>query len=136
MTNQSQNKSDSSADPQVTRNLIQRGRIAFKLMGDRRVPTLLKGLPILALAYLISPVDLIPEFLLPVLGPLILLDDVSLLILALNTFIKYSPPQVVAEVQQQITGVKPEDVWQVDEDDAAGSGGPTVEGTYTTVDDN
>lgn len=141
---------NSTPDPQITRNLLQRARITAKLMGDKRVPALLKTLPVLALLYLVSPLD--GEFLslaagpfAPLVLPLTYLDDLGVMLLALNTFIKYSPQQVVAEIQQQLSGVKPEDEWQVEEDDvpagASAQAGnpdenpPMVEGYYSIVDD-
>jgi len=47
-----------------------------------------------ALLYVLSPVDLVPGFLVPVLGQL---DDATLLMLATYLFIRWSPPEVVAE---------------------------------------
>jgi uncharacterized membrane protein YkvA (DUF1232 family) len=50
------------------------------LVGDPRVPGMTKGLVWFALAWLVSPIDLIPEFI-PVLGPL---DDAIVAALVLR----------------------------------------------------
>jgi uncharacterized membrane protein YkvA (DUF1232 family) len=47
-----------------------------------------------ALLYVLSPIDLVPGFLLPVLGQV---DDVTVLMLAAYLFIRWSPPEVVAQ---------------------------------------
>jgi uncharacterized membrane protein YkvA (DUF1232 family) len=70
------------------------GQLCWRLWRDRRVPKSLKGMIIAGLLYVISPVDLVPGFLLPVLGQL---DDVTLLVLTAYLFIRWSPPEVVAE---------------------------------------
>jgi uncharacterized membrane protein YkvA (DUF1232 family) len=53
-----------------------------------------------AIVYVLSPVDLVPEVLIPVLGQL---DDVTLLMLAASLFIRWSPPEVVAEHSASIS---------------------------------
>lgn len=55
-------------------------RLVRNLLGDRRVPLGARVALIVLLAWLISPIDLIPEFI-PVLGPL---DDVVVAILVLR----------------------------------------------------
>jgi uncharacterized membrane protein YkvA (DUF1232 family) len=47
-----------------------------------------------SLVYVVSPVDLVPGFFLPVVGEL---DDVTLLVLTAYLFIRWSPAEVVAE---------------------------------------
>jgi uncharacterized membrane protein YkvA (DUF1232 family) len=70
------------------------GRLCWRLWRDRRVPKYLKGMVVAALLYVLSPVDLIPGFLVPLIGQL---DDATLLMLAGYLFIRWSPPGVVAE---------------------------------------
>lgn len=60
---------------------------------DRRTPLLAKVLAGLAVAYALSPIDLIPDFL-PVIG---YLDDVLLLPVLVAWSVKMIPPQVFAE---------------------------------------
>ena len=70
------------------------GRLCWRLWRDRRVPKSLKGMIVAALLYVLSPIDLVPGFLVPVFGQL---DDVTVLMLAAYLFIRWSPPTVVAE---------------------------------------
>ena len=53
-------------------DLILRLKLILRLMGDKRVNFLLKILPLGGLIYLLSPIDLIPDIALPVIG---YLDD-------------------------------------------------------------
>lgn len=70
-----------------------RARLVWRLMRNRRVPLPAKLiLPALVL-YLMTPIDLIPDFI-PVLG---YLDDVLVIILAFWAFDRLVPPGVVAE---------------------------------------
>jgi uncharacterized membrane protein YkvA (DUF1232 family) len=61
------------------------------LMGDPRVPFGSKVLVGAALAWVLSPIDLVPEFV-PVLGPL---DDVIVVGLVLRHLVKRAGPDVV-----------------------------------------
>lgn len=68
-------------------------RVVWGLMRDPRVPLPLKGLLVGALAYLVSPLDLIPDAI-PVIGQA---DDLTVLLLVLDLFIRNAPPEVRAE---------------------------------------
>jgi len=59
----------------------------------------LKGMIIATVVYVLSPIDLVPGFLVPVLGQI---DDATLLVLAIYLFIRWSPPEVVAEYMTSI----------------------------------
>ncbi len=67
--------------------------LVWQLMIDGRVPLYLKVIPFLVGLYLLSPLDLIPGFL-PVIGQL---DDFGLLLVALATFVRLAPSEVVAD---------------------------------------
>jgi len=60
----------------------------FKLFRDPAVPWWLKLIPIFALLYLLSPYDLIPDFLIPGIGEI---DDIVVLIFALSLFNRLAP---------------------------------------------
>jgi uncharacterized membrane protein YkvA (DUF1232 family) len=79
------------------RALLDRGLLTWRLLWDSRVGFLPKLIPLAALVYVISPFDLISEVLVPALGPLVVVDDIGLLIGALTLFIQASPPDVVRE---------------------------------------
>lgn len=68
-------------------------RLVWRLLRDRRVPAGLKVLPALAVLYVISPLDVIPDFL-PVRGQL---DDIVIAGVLLLLFVVLSPWPVVLE---------------------------------------
>ncbi len=69
------------------------GRLLLALVRDDRVPASRKAVLGLAAAYLALPVDLIPEAV-PVIGAL---DDLAVVILALDVFLETVPPQLLEE---------------------------------------
>ena len=106
----------------VLANLFHEGQLVWQLLGDPRVATTVKVvLPILAALYVLSPVDLIPDFI-PVLGQM---DDLAIVALAVKLFLTLAPPQVVAELRQKI--------WHPGQTDQTASEGETVEGQYRVV---
>jgi uncharacterized membrane protein YkvA (DUF1232 family) len=74
-------------------DFVQHIRLSFKLFLDGRVPIWHKAIPVLAIAYIISPIDLIPEVLLGV-G---VVDDIMLLSLALDGFLRVVPAELMRE---------------------------------------
>lgn len=79
---------------QVITHLPQFIKLYTRLFMDPRVPLYLKGMLLLALIYLLTPVDLIPELLMPLLGTI---DDVLVVFFALKLFLKKCPPDVLIE---------------------------------------
>ena len=75
-------------------DVVLRLKLILRLIGDRRVNFLLKLLPIGALIYLVSPIDLIPGAVLPVIGAL---DDVAVLWLGATLFVSLCPEDIVEE---------------------------------------
>ena len=75
-------------------DVVFRIKLILRLIGDRRVNFLLKLLPIGALIYLVSPIDLIPGAVLPVIGAL---DDVAVLWLGATLFVSLCPEDIVEE---------------------------------------
>ena len=70
-------------------------KLSWELFRDPRVPKPLKAALLGVLAYVASPVDLIPDFI-PVLG---FADDLLLLFAALELFVRLAPKDVVAELE-------------------------------------
>lgn len=68
-------------------------RLYWQLFRDRRVSILPKALLVLTLVYVVSPFDVISDFL-PVIGEM---DDVAVVLFGLWLFIRLSPPEVVRE---------------------------------------
>ena len=81
----------------MTRDFVDRLKLIFKLMGDRRVSPLVKLIPIGALVYLISPVDIIMGI-----PGIDALDDAAVLWIGSNLFVELCPPDVVQEYLQEI----------------------------------
>ncbi len=72
----------------------RQGRLAIRLLKDSRVPIWPKAILAAGLIYLLSPIDLLPDFAVPGLG---YVDDLLLLLLALRGFIAACPAPVVQE---------------------------------------
>ena len=83
----------------MLRDFVQRLKLIGKLMGDSRVSFFLKLIPVAALAYLISPVDLAPGIALPVIG---VLDDAAILWIGSTLFVELCPPPVVKEHMNEL----------------------------------
>ena len=89
---------------------------AWRLLQDPRVPGLLKlFLPIAALIYLISPLDLLP-------GPI---DDAVVLFMALRFFLQMAPAEALRNAQY---GAKPANPTKPDDDN-------TIDTTWRVIDD-
>lgn len=74
------------------------------LMTDPRVPWLAKAVPVLLAIYLVSPIDLIPDFL-PVIG---FLDDVAMVVGALALIIRLTPDGLIEELIGEIVEPQPD----------------------------
>jgi len=83
----------------VLRDFILRLKLIGRLMGDNRVSFFLKLLPIASLAYLISPVDLVPGVVLPVIG---VLDDAAVLWIGSTLFVELCSPVIVKEHMDEL----------------------------------
>lgn len=68
--------------------------LVLSLLGDSRVPLRTKITSGVILAYIVSPIDIIPEL---ILGPFGLIDDIAAIILALHLLINSAEPSVVRE---------------------------------------
>jgi uncharacterized membrane protein YkvA (DUF1232 family) len=68
-------------------------RMVWGILRDPRTPIGLKGMMAAALAYVVFPVDLVPDVI-PILGQA---DDLTILLLVLDMFIQNAPAEVRAE---------------------------------------
>lgn len=75
-------------------DLVLRLKLILRLLGDRRVNFLVKLIPIGALIYLVSPIDLIPGAVIPFIGAL---DDAAVIWLGTTLFVALCPDEVVQE---------------------------------------
>jgi uncharacterized membrane protein YkvA (DUF1232 family) len=67
-------------------------RVAIRLCRDPRVSWWVKAVPLAAVLYILSPIDLLPDVF-PALGQL---DDLGVLVVGLKLFLRLSPAAVVA----------------------------------------
>jgi uncharacterized membrane protein YkvA (DUF1232 family) len=95
-------KAKNSDQPQRSigflRSFWQQIRLSWALLLDNRVPLKLKVIPLTAIAYVLSPIDLVPDVI-PVLGQL---DDLGVLMAALTTFNNLAPADVTAEHMERL----------------------------------
>ncbi len=124
-------KAVSSQSSAPFQELILRARLILRLMGDRRVSIFLKLLPVAAAIYVISPIDLLPGAVVPVLG---VLDDALAIWLGTTLFVSLCPDEVVKEHLNALHNVVP-GTWR--EAPEADESGAIVEGeSQTPGDDN
>jgi uncharacterized membrane protein YkvA (DUF1232 family) len=74
--------------------VLRQARLAWRLLRDSRVSGWAKLVPVAGILYLLSPIDILPEAVLPLVGEV---DDIVLLLMAVKLFIDLSPPGVVRE---------------------------------------
>jgi uncharacterized membrane protein YkvA (DUF1232 family) len=108
-------------DPSVLIEIWRSLQLVGRLMLDSRVPFLPKLIVPLVLLYILSPIDLVPDFFIA-LG---LLDDIALLFFGTKFFIQLCPPDVVLEHRRKIGG-----------SEAAAAKTDYVDGTYRFVDED
>ena len=75
------------------RSVVNQVVLTWKLLRDHRVPFWMKALLIIPFLYVISPIDLIPDFI-PVLGQL---DDLGIVLLGMRLFESLVPEYLVQE---------------------------------------
>ncbi|HML22050.1 MAG TPA: YkvA family protein [Aggregatilinea sp.] len=88
----------SNYDPDLLTRLFNNVILSGRLLLDRRVSAGAKLIPLLAALYILSPIDLLPDVLLPF-G---IVDDLGVLVFGLQMFIHNAPPAVIAEYRGQV----------------------------------
>jgi uncharacterized membrane protein YkvA (DUF1232 family) len=81
---------------------VRKLRLSWRLLRDPLVPLWVKLIPVGAVAYILLPIDLIPDAI-PVLGQL---DDLGVLLLGLRWFLALSPADVVRRHLTEMSSVK------------------------------
>ncbi len=95
-------------------------RLVWRLLNDPDVPLWVKLVPPLAILYIISPIDILPD---PVLG-LGQLDDLAVILLGLKVFVELSPRGVVQRHREELEkGMSP------------APEGEIVDASYRVIDD-
>jgi uncharacterized membrane protein YkvA (DUF1232 family) len=105
-------------------DLVRHLRLVWRLLRDGRVPGWVKTIPVMALLYLLSPIDLVPDWLIPGLGEL---DDLAVLLLSVKLFVDLSPETLVEHYRQQLAG---RDASTFPDDDDA------IDATYRVLDES
>lgn len=82
-------------------NLLKQARLVWRLLQDSRISSWVKLIPVAGLVYLVSPVDLFPDMIVPGLSQL---DDLAVILLSLKMFVDFCPPGIVREHLQNLTG--------------------------------
>jgi uncharacterized membrane protein YkvA (DUF1232 family) len=106
-------------------NMVRQACLAWHLLTDSRVPAWIKLIPVGAVVYLISPIDLIPDFLFPGVGEL---DDLAVLLLSVKALVDLSPPEVVRQHLDQIIGRR-----RTREGGEPPAPGPTIDVPYRVI---
>jgi uncharacterized membrane protein YkvA (DUF1232 family) len=81
----------------MTRDFVNRLKLIMKLLADPRVSPLVKLIPVGALVYLVSPIDIIMGI-----PGVAALDDAAILWMGSNLFVELCPPEVVQEHMQAL----------------------------------
>lgn len=84
------------------RQMLEQLRLAWNLLRDGRMPLLYKLIPIITLAYVISPIDIIPDMFVG-LG---MLDDLGIFMLGISLFNSLAPGEVALEHLYRLRGGK------------------------------
>jgi len=108
--------------------LLKQVRLVWRLLRDNRISGWLKLIPLVGFIYLLSPIDLIPDLMLPGLGEL---DDLAIILLSLKAFVDMSPQAIVREHMDKLMGRRskpavPEDL----------STEPFIEVPYRVIDED
>ena len=85
-------------------------RLCWRLWRDPRVSRLAKLIPVAALLYFISPIDVLPDWYIPGVG---YLDDVGVMMLALRGLVRFSPRRVLLDHQYWLDHPRKPD-WDVE----------------------
>lgn len=114
----SKKSSVANRGPGFFTELIQQAKLVFQLLLDPKVPLYLKALPFAAVAYLLFPVDILPDVI-PGLGQI---DDITILLIGAKLFIELSPQEIVAKYLQkfQNSEAAPVDLKPANDSEAAG----------------
>jgi uncharacterized membrane protein YkvA (DUF1232 family) len=87
-------QNETNKRPRTLSELFENAQIAWKLIRDPRLsPWIRFGLPLLAGAYLLMPIDIIPDVFLG-LGQL---DDLAVIWIAMQLLLRFAPDDIVSQ---------------------------------------
>jgi uncharacterized membrane protein YkvA (DUF1232 family) len=107
-------------------------KLVLRLFLDKRVPVFTKIIPVLALIYLVSPIDVLPDYRLLGIGHL---DDIIVVGVLFLVFIAASPKEVVADqtIGRKLRDLQRKQGVNPDQDDSKGK---TVDAKIRYIDDD
>lgn len=85
------NIGERAKDPGFWQEVWEQARLIWRLVQDPEVPLYLKLIPLAAVVYLISPIDLLPDMALG-LGQL---DDFGVILLGVRAFMQLTPAHII-----------------------------------------
>lgn len=91
----------------MLRGIVDQIRLTWHLLRDPRVPLWAKSIPIIGVLYVLSPIDIIPDFMIG-LGQL---DDLAIVLGGMRLFAAVVPEHIVEEHRTEIAG-KPFEIIQ------------------------
>ena len=77
--------------PSLVRTLVSHVRLSVRLLREPRVPLRFKAMPVFAVVYVISPLDIVPDVI-PLFGQL---DDLGMILILFEAFLKLCPARAV-----------------------------------------
>lgn len=97
-----QPQTPASRDPNWIAAQVRKLRLSWRLLRDPLVPLWVKLVPLGAIAYVLLPIDIIPDVL-PIVGQL---DDVGVLLFGLQWFVALCPSSIVRGHLAEMSSVK------------------------------
>jgi len=89
----------------LIQDVVRHIKLIWLLLSDKRINLFLKILPIASLVYLVSPIDMLPGMVVPVIGAL---DDAAIIWIGTSLFISLCPEDIVNEhmlsLEKTLTG--------------------------------
>ena len=108
--------------PQLWRS----ARLTVRLLRDSRVPMMAKLVFYATVVYMLSPLDIVPDWI-PVLGQA---DDLVAIMAGLNLFFRACPRWIVDEHEAALSGRLDESTADRRAAGSSATGGPTIDGQY------
>jgi uncharacterized membrane protein YkvA (DUF1232 family) len=89
----------------LVHDVVRHIKLIWLLIQDKRINVFLKILPVASLVYLVSPIDMLPGMVVPVVGAL---DDAAIIWIGTSLFISLCPEDIVNEhtlsLEKTLTG--------------------------------
>lgn len=125
---------DPRAKSGIAVQLVRNARLIWRLLMDRRISPWIKAIIPATVAYLLSPIDIVPDGLLG-LGQL---DDLAILLLGVKLFLDVCPREIVREHWEDMVSIKTPHPLVRKKEEASSAEQPAryLEGKYRVIDDS